>query len=212
MYLTPPAQLAQIEHRLDLPLPALFKRLWSDGMMSEGEAPAARVSLLAFVFDFIPVPLSEILAVREDMQRVFNVAVDEHRLVPFARTEQGDHICFYYGGAADSADIPIAYLPCDEDDAHIRAKNLEDYIFRSLLEEAARPPASGLGEARRQFAAMVASHIPYLGNEKAQLLREICSEPARKNAKAILGAASAKRHIKQHLSFARLNTQFRYTA
>jgi hypothetical protein len=189
-------------------LPALFTKLWSDGAFEQREAGQGSVAILQHWLDFLPITPDELVAAREEMVTVFQVAADRHQLVPFARTEQGDYFCFYYGGADGDA-IPVVYLPLDEDEARVLAKDLGDFLFRAMLDCATKVPVDSLAAARAEFSQMCEALRPYLSAEKLAVLIGIVQ---RETKKTLLKESEARQIIKTHLQFPRLNKRFVYTA
>lgn len=199
--------LDRVEQALGVKLPKLFRRLWADGALSKRDAAADPVAVLQYLIDFQPVPPEELLAKREELKTVFQVAVDQHQLLPFATTEQGDHFCFYFAGAAGDS-VPVVYLPYDEDTAHIQAQDLADFLFRAMLQHATTTPADSLAAARTEYLRMCEALRPYLAAERLALLTSIAASKGRAR---LLPPAEARKLIKQHLAFPRLNQQFVYT-
>lgn len=57
----------------------------------------------------------------------------KHKFIPFAWSGAGDLYCFLFSQKDSDGDIPIVYFWHDDVKADYLAKNLEDFIFMSLL-------------------------------------------------------------------------------
>ena len=94
----------------------------------------------------------------------------ELRFIPFAMSGAGDLYCFHLNAATD-AGVPVVYMYHDANKATFKARKLQNFIFRSLLEAVAAAAVWGtLGSA---------SPVPS-GRCRAALRRTaVCTAPGR---------------------------------
>ena len=143
--------LNEIEKQYKFKFPKLFKTLWNDGMLdwmnghtgefNNNESWASTVypnikempPLLLHTggFDFEMLRADTILNWQFDEMW----DVDEHKFIPFAKTDEGDVYAFYNGIKTDG-EAAIVYIWNDMNETEVLAKNFEDFIFRKMLEAA----------------------------------------------------------------------------
>jgi len=140
-----------IEKKYKFKFPKLFKTLWDDGMLDwmnghtgefgNNESWASTIypkirekpPLLLHTggFDFEMLTAETILNWKFD--EVWNV--DEHKFIPFAKTEEGN-IYAFYDGIKTEGEPAIVFIWNDMNETEVLAKNFEDFIFRKMLEAA----------------------------------------------------------------------------
>lgn len=196
--------IAQLEKKLGLSLPPLFAQIWKDGAFKKHRK--GKVAILEYFIDFEPIAPADILAKQEEMETVFRIDVKKHKLVPFAVTEQGDHICFCFGGAVGDQ-VPVVYLPYDEEESRMMAKDLPDYLVRTMIEVATFGPVSSFEETKTEFAAMCDALRPYVSADRMAILDGITQS---KEKKQLLKGSAAKSLIKQHLDFPKRDKRWCY--
>ncbi len=190
--------LAGIEAAFGVTLPSLLGRLWSERAFDDTKR--SKASVLHADLDFVPIRPNDIAAAADELRAVFGVAVDEHQLVPFGRSEQGDHYCLHFGGKR-GATAPVVYLANDDDDAVFVARSLEDFLFRRTLEAIA---VAGAGEDRREDNRRMAAAVkPYLAAGHARALGELAE-----HGKLPVPAREVKRLLTAHVAFPKLGKRF----
>ena len=102
-----------------------------------------RPPLLLYGHDF---ELMQVGDVAEEIAEFLNP--DSHReirpglrLIPFAMSNGGDLYCFHLNTSTD-AGVPVVYMYHDVDEATFQTKDLQDFMFRSLLEAVVEVDAS----------------------------------------------------------------------
>ncbi|WP_456830938.1 SMI1/KNR4 family protein [Deinococcus sp. UYEF24] len=180
--------LEAIEERFEFSYPTLYKQLYTEGLLDIGqfgpqwmtsEFPRLRLRppLLLFGHDFELMQLEDIA---EETAEFFNP--DSYRevrpglrFVPFAMTGGGDLYCFHLN-AATEAGVPVVYVWHDADEATFQAKNLQDFIFRGLLEAVVGIDKESLiatDDLSENCRAMLATHGPFLSPRQRQLVEDL---------------------------------------
>ncbi len=99
----------------------------------------------------------------------------ELRFIPFAMSGAGDPYCFHLNAATD-AGVPVLYMYHDANEATSKARNLQDFIFRSLLEAVAEVDADSLivvGGFAENCQAMLGTHGPFLSARQRDVVADI---------------------------------------
>lgn len=138
--------LNTIEIKYDFSYPKIYQDLLENGMLNWGvfgpnwvknEFPKLKNTqpLLLFGDDFELLDFDsideEIIALKDpDDYRQTN---PKFNFIPFGKNGAGDLYCFQFD-AINNNEIPIVLVWHDEDKATVFAKNLQDFIFRSMLE------------------------------------------------------------------------------
>ena len=141
--------LTIIEKQYKFKFPKLFKTLWDDGMLdwmnghsgtfNKNESWASTIYpqikekpplfLHTGGFDFEMLTPDNILNWKFDEMW----DIDEHKFIPFAKTDEGNVYAFYDGIKTDG-EAAIVYIWNDMNETEVLAKNFEDFIFRKMLE------------------------------------------------------------------------------
>ena len=141
----------------------------------------------------------------------------EFNLIPFAFNGGGDWYCFYYN-EQQGVDIPVVMVNHDEDNFVVLAKNLQDFIFRVLLETASNFYISTESQNRIDkmlwdTRSMLNSHKAYLPDNKVKILEDIFSNELVKYDDSCWGLIlrkQAEEIIKQEINFPLLNNEIVY--
>ncbi len=99
----------------------------------------------------------------------------ELRFIPFAMSGAGDLYCFHPNAATD-AGVPVVYVWHDADEATFKAKNLQDFMFRGLLEAVAEVDADSLimvGGFTENCRTMLGTHGPFLSTRQRGVVADI---------------------------------------
>jgi len=145
-------QLEKIEQRFGFIYPELYKRLYENGMLDWGEFGPdwyatnwgklkSDPPLLLFSLDIELLSLNEggsgmsVIERTEELRDPNSclAAAPRFQFVPFAATGGGDVYAFQFD-KQNGEDVPVTFVPHDEDNATVLAKNLQDFIFRQMLE------------------------------------------------------------------------------
>ena len=160
-------ELQEIERTFRFRYPELYRRLCADGTRS---LPTA-VEISVFTTEKADVKaLTEEIEALPDIESVRHIP-KEIRLIPFGQNGAGDLYCFRLDEKAD--EIPVVFAPHDEEDATYVARNLEDFIFTSLLEAAVSPYIPEGRDERTEYEdlrAQFRSHRPYLTPRRQKVL------------------------------------------
>ena len=186
--MNPMTPLEAIEERYDFTSPALYRQLYAEGLLDIGqtgpdwltrEFPRLRLRppLLLYGHDF---ELMQIGDIAEEIAEFldpysYREIRPELRFIPFAMSGAGDLYCFHLNAATD-AGVPIVYVWHDADEATFKAKNLQDFIFRGLLEAVAEVDADSLimvGDFAENCRAMLGTHGPVLNARQRDVVAEI---------------------------------------
>ena len=174
-----------IESTFDFKYPALYHRLFADGMLDMGEASSQwykneyptqrlRPPLLLFAEDFELLRIDEVMSRTTDLHSPnnFQIVRPELKFVPFGATGAGDLLCFFFS-AEQTENVPIVYLWHDSDHATLQADSLEDFIFIKLLEAAVDPYELKAEDERvfkQDLMSMARSHEPYLSPSRKEIV------------------------------------------
>lgn len=142
--------LKEVEQLFNFQYLSLYYQLAEDGMLDIGEyhenwaeviLPTLEKNppLLLYSFDFEVLNPNQILEnieeffITNDDFNIFDIRPDL-TFIPFAQTGGGDFYCFFLNEQAGE-DIPIVLLYHDQDEGIYLAKNLQDFIFKMLLQD-----------------------------------------------------------------------------
>jgi hypothetical protein len=181
--------LDEIEARLDLQFPKLYRQLHSDGMLDWGEPdpqwgeralPSLRAKppLLIFADDFrLIAPRDiELYAARLDIAET-----TFHAIAPIGKNGAGELYCLLFSSRAQIDCVCKTNRWTGE--SIKLAKDLEDFLFRELLAAAVQINEADL-DSEAQFCedmlAMLGSHREYIGEDRSRLLAKIYSAPIRR--------------------------------
>ncbi len=202
-------ELEKIEKAFDFRYPELYRRLCADGMLYAGEFTEdwyevtypkirKRPPLLLFNCDFELFYAEDVEGELQQMGRAddYRHIPADLRLVPIGQNGAGDLYCFFFN-AQEGSDVPVLFAPHDEEDATFVAKNIEDFIFTSLLEAAVSPyipeerdEATEYEDLRAQFQ----SHKKYLTPRRQKILAEFYARnPFNYEAPASIGQGTETR-------------------
>ncbi|WII38450.1 hypothetical protein [Paenibacillus thiaminolyticus] len=158
-------QIEQIEQRFGVKYPDLYKRLYDDGMLDWGEYGPnwhatywekfkSNPPLLLFGDDIELLELNQIVEKMEELKDP---------------EDYFDQQC--------GENVPVTLVPHDSESASILAKNLQDFIFRKLLECVAEigeySSAAEGGDLKTNLFNMLRTHKPYLNQRQAAKIEEI---------------------------------------
>ncbi|MDR2425465.1 MAG: SMI1/KNR4 family protein [Prevotellaceae bacterium] len=181
-------ELEQIEQRFNFTYPKLYRQLFLDGMLNTGgeygpgwyaiygEQFRENPTLLFFGFDFVLLQWKRIIEEIEAFGDTDNYRQIKSGLqfVPFGQTGSGDLYVFQFD-RQNGDDVPVVQMYHDYDMAVVLAKNLQDFIFRDLLEDLTTVNCSNTldGDLKTNAANILRTHRPYLKQSQIEKLEEI---------------------------------------
>jgi hypothetical protein len=181
--------LTELEKNYDFKYPALYRQAYLNGMLDLPEhgwslEQEENPPLFFGGNDIELIPFSssgEAFTYRNVLNEIENMLDPEDyrkiprtfKFIPFAQTGGGDLYVFQYDLAEDD-EVPITILYHDEERAQILARNFQDYIFRTMLEEAAyvEEDYSDIFDAA-QRENILRTHKPYMKERHFEILSEI---------------------------------------
>jgi hypothetical protein len=226
-----PNALIELEQKYGFQYPTLYKQAYFNGML-EYKNDYTNPTLFYGGFDIELIPFDspnknfspcvvrteiESLLDPDDYRRTPNT----FKFIPFAATGDGDLYVFQYD-IAGGADVPITLLPYDCQMAQILAKNLQDYIFRPLIEEAVyvSEDYSGIIDIT-QRDSILRTHKPYMKERHFEILSEIyCREIIEhdyiypegriKKQPGLLSNIELKELFQNEIPYSRFDEEFKY--
>ncbi len=138
--------LKTIETKYGIVFPNTYRELYKSGMLNWGEFgqnwiknvyPSLRKSppLLLYANDFELIDFERIdeeIGAFKDPED-YRCVNPKFNFIPFAQNGGGDLYCFQYDNS-NNGNIPIVLVWHDMNAANVLAKNLQDFMFRSMLE------------------------------------------------------------------------------
>ena len=183
-------ELEQIEQKFNFTYPKLYRQLFLDGMLDTGgeygpgwyatygEHFSKNPTLLFFGFDFELLKWKNIIEEIEAFKDPddYRQTKAEFQFVPFGQTGGGDLYAFQFD-RQNGEDVPIVQVYHDDITAVVLAKNLQDFIFRNLLEDltSTRFSRAFSGDFKINAANILRTHRPYLKQSQVEKLEEIYS-------------------------------------
>jgi hypothetical protein len=189
-------------------------------MLEPGNAPA-RHTLLYFGRDFELLSCARILgeigkfSAPDDHRRTS----PELRFIPFAKSGAGDLYCFFLN-ETQNREIPIVLVWHDMNSADFLAKNLQDFMFRGLL-EAVMEIDTTEAAFRTERMAMFQSHRTYLSEAQQKIIMDIYARAVTEfqeklpngktcQTRGLLGEDELQAILQTEAFFERLNQSFEY--
>ena len=183
-------QLEQIEQQFNFKYPELYKKLYNEGMLDWGEFGKnwyatywekfkSNPPLLLFGYD---IEFLEFNRITEEIKAFkdpedYRETNPEFQFIPFAQTGGGDLYVFQFDKRRGN-DIPITLVPHDSEEAIILAKNLQDFIFRKMLECVVSIDEYSKaidGDLKANLLNMLRTHKPYLSQRQVAKIEEVYS-------------------------------------
>lgn len=232
-------ELTQLEEKYGFEYPAIYKELYKDGMLdwfrgwNKPWTPACNwytevyptlldnPPLLLHNLDFEIYEFKDIDEQLDDIPDYWN---PDFKFVPFGMSGAGDWYAFYMNSPLTDS-IPIVFAPHDEMNAQYRAKNMQDFIFREILEYAVwvdeKDNLKDEDKFRKNMASMLKSHSKYLTPSQGAILEEIYDRPIKQykvgltltnpyTKLAFLGEEELNEIIKREIDFEFLDVEFQY--
>lgn len=183
-------KLVELEKEHNFTYPALYKQLEKDGMLDVGEYDPTwhtvvfpklkdNPTLLLHSNDF---ELLSVKASGDALQQLkgsddYRQIKPEFTFIPFGQNGSGDYYCFLVSERTGD-DYPIVQLWHDENEAIYLAKNLQDFIFRSLLTDMSQQDVFNDvsdEEFKNNIKATLKTHAKYVSKQQSDILEEIAA-------------------------------------
>ncbi|HJT74162.1 MAG TPA: SMI1/KNR4 family protein [Chitinophaga sp.] len=219
------SQLQNIEQQFNFRYPALYHQLLADGMLDWGTFgpdwmsqyyPVLRKNppLLLFANDF------ELIEFDEIKEKAADFADPDYwmqvksglQFIPFAQNGAGDNYCFFLN-AQEGEDIPVVFMWHDANRAEFRAKNLQDFIFRSMLEAVAAEEEADYGllgtdNFKEDLLRFLRTHKKYLSEKQQQIIERVYT--TEKTNLPLIDGAQLAIIIDKEIRFEKLDMEFPY--
>ncbi|WP_228377470.1 SMI1/KNR4 family protein [Chryseobacterium indologenes] len=184
--------LEELEQKYNFKYPDLYKRLHNDNMLDWGEScPDWYLTTLPTLKKKPPLLLfGNDIEIWKDQQLV-DAAIQEmseeddyrnihenYKFVPFAKNGAGDLYVFQYD-LEDNGEVPVSFIPHDEEEGEVLAKNFQDFIFRQLLEAVIEIDEDSMfyeeeeEELKQNLFSQLKTHEPYLSSGQIEILHTI---------------------------------------
>ncbi|CAA9202843.1 SMI1/KNR4 family protein [Flavobacterium collinsii] len=228
--------LQDVEKRYEFEYPPLYKQLYEDGMLDIGEYgpnwysdvyPKLKENppLLLHSYDF---ELLSLKGVSREIERLTNPddyrqIKKEFRFIPFAKSGAGDHFCFFLNGEEDG-NVPIVFVWHDNNEVNYLAKNLEDFVFRTLLTDMSQQDIYN-EESEEEFKSNIEevfkSHEKYLTEERKEVLQKLLKrdiidyqifvEKSKEDARGFLTDLELQKLLVENIWFDKMDVTFKYS-
>ncbi|WP_454059013.1 SMI1/KNR4 family protein [Elizabethkingia ursingii] len=229
--------LEDLEKEFNFTYPELYKQLYVDKMLdwgSDGNGWYTNVfptlkenpPLLLFGSD---IEIWDPIVYRDGIREMINHEIydinPKYRMVPFAKNGAGDLYVFQLD-MENNGEIPITFFGHDSD-AEILAKNLQDFIFRQLLESLTEIDKYSMfyedseEKIKQNLHNQLKTHRKYLKAEQVEILEDLYQRDifeytyktpngSEFEAKGLLTFNDLEKLIKQEMAFEKLNIKFDY--
>lgn len=217
--------LQQIEQQFNFQYPALYEQLYTDGMLDWGTAgptwiteqyPLLRKNppLLLFANEFELSGFKDIdLQLQEFANPNYWMNIKPGlQFVPFAQNGAGDMYCFL-PTARQGDDIPVVFLWHDANRAKYKAKNLQDFIFRAMLEAVADCEEAEFGllgeeNFKEDLQNFLRTHRKYLSQRQQTIVTETYQLP--NVNKPLISEEQLGEILEKEIGFENFDAEFEY--
>jgi hypothetical protein len=227
-------KLKEIENQYGFQYPALYKKMYETGFL-DWKTPAknwftevypglkSNPPFLLYTNDFEILDIERIIddiafLKSPDYYQKINPA---YTFIPFAKNRAGDFYCFM-PTANESTEIPIVFVWHDDDEATIKAKNIGDFIFRTLLEAVVDIWEDSLimdGDFKENIFSMLNSHKHTLTSKRYTIIEGVYNKElvnftdgTQKNEETgLLSYEELAEILDSEIAFDNLNHTFQYT-
>lgn len=217
--------LAEIELATGQTFPALYHRLDTEDRLSWGAThpqwaqvflpelqPVPPILLYAQAYE--PLERGELLEAWQELtaEDHYNPLRQDLQLLPFARTGAGDSYCFWTN-APGCDEPPVLLVWHDDDRADVLARNLQDFLFRKMVEAVAdyEAPYTLLshGDLADNLQRWLGSHRAWLRDDQATALEALFARSA-EIEQGEIDEDQAQALVQQLIGFERLDESFAY--
>jgi len=217
--------LSDIEQATGQAFPPLFHRITAEGRADWGATGnlwfrevfptlLAQPPLLLHANEFEPIATRELREAWEDLtaEDHYNPLRQDLQLLPFARSGAGDTYCFWTN-APGCAEPPVLLVWHDDDRADVLAANLQDFLFRKMVEAVAELEVEYTtlveGDLAANLQAWLGSHRGWLRDDQATALEALFARTG-DIAAGQVSNEEAQALVKQRIDFARLDESLAY--
>jgi hypothetical protein len=181
-------QLEQIEQQFDFKYPELYKKLYDAGMLDWGEFGKNWYATYWEKFKINPplllfgndIELLDFKRIEEEIAAFkdpedYRGTKPEFQFIPFAQTGGGDMYVFQFDKQSGD-DVPITLVPHDWEAATVLAKNLQDFIFRVMIECVVSIDKHSKvtdNDLKTNLFNTLRTHKPYLSQRQIAKIEEI---------------------------------------
>ncbi|OPC04075.1 cell wall assembly protein [Elizabethkingia ursingii] len=229
--------LEDLEKEFNFTYPELYKQLYADKMLdwgSDGNGWYTNVfptlkknpPLLLFGSD---IEIWDPIVYRDGIREMINHEIydinPKYRMLPFAKNGAGDLYVFQLD-MENNGEVPITFFGHDSD-AEILAKNLQDFIFRQLLESLTEIDEYSMfyedseEKIKQNLHNQLKTHRKYLKAEQVEILEDLYQRDifeytyktpngSEFEAKGLLTFDDLEKLIEQEMAFEKLNIKFDY--
>lgn len=223
--------LESLEQKYNFKYPHLYKQLCKDGMLDTGKFGPGWVERNyerikdnpIFLIWSNDVEMLEEFRIEEYIEDIKDPEMwwgmkPEFNLVPFAQNHGGDWYCFYYN-EQQGDNVPVIMIYHDSNTIIVMSKNLQDFIFRAILETASDfySPSNSKEEREKYLSnarSMLNSHKKYLTEKQVKILEEIYSKEIKEydgNIWGLIPMDEVVEIIKQEIDFPLLDKEIQYS-
>lgn len=179
--------LQDLAQELKITYPKVYQELYAKGMLDWGTASAnwyeetfpnlkKNPPLLLFAEDIeIWEPIEYKAGIAEIRNREVYDISEKYDFVPFAKNGAGDLFVFQYD-LQNVDDVSVTFLPHDDNEALVLAPNLQDFIFRQLLEALREIDEDSMvyeeeeTDLKANLKAQLQTHRPFLKARQIEVL------------------------------------------
>ncbi|GEN66240.1 SMI1/KNR4 family protein [Chryseobacterium rhizosphaerae] len=231
----------ELEETYDFQYPEIYKQLAENKMLDWGEAgpdwhltvfPQLKKNppLLLFGYDIEiwddPQLVRAFIEEMSDEEDYRNIHPD-YQFVPFAKNGAGDLYAFQFD-LQNNGEIPITLIPHDDEEAEVLAGNLQDFIFRQLLEAVTEIDEDAMfyeddeEDLKQNLYHQLKTHEPYLKPSQVAILKNIYQRDIFEytykvpngrtfEAEGLVTFDEVAEIINKEIAFDQLNKKFNYT-
>lgn len=217
--------LIEIEQATGQAFPPLFHQITAEGRADWGATGSlwfrevfptllAQPPLLLHANEFEPIALHELREAWEDLtaEDHYNPLREDLQLLPFARSGAGDTYCFW-SNAPGFTEPPVLMVWHDDDRADVLAANLQDFLFRKMVEAVTELEAAYTtlveGDLAANLQAWLGSHRRWLRDDQATALEALFARTD-DIAAGRISDEEAQALVTQVIGFPRLDESFAY--
>ncbi|WP_368865865.1 SMI1/KNR4 family protein [Stenotrophomonas maltophilia] len=170
--------------------------------------------ILLYAQDYEPLERGELLEAWQELtaEDHYNPLRQDLQLLPFARTGAGDSYCFWTN-APGCHEPPVLLVWHDDDRADVLARNLQDFLFRKMVEAVAdyEAPYTLLshGDLADNLQRWLGSHRAWLRDDQATALEALFARSA-EIEQGEIDEDQAQALVQQLIGFERLDESFAY--
>lgn len=165
---------SDLERQHHFTYPTLYQQLAEDGLLS-GETPGASRPALGRHVELLPLTqASELTAALAD-PKDYRYVRSDYQFIVFGQDNSGNYYCFLAGGQV-AGELPVVILWGALAEATFLARNLQDFIFRSMLLDLSGYETGGtvsFGDFRQTLVAALETYGRYLTEKQHAMLHDL---------------------------------------